>query len=66
MKNSNDTIRNRTRDLPAYSAVPQPAVLPRSPEGMCGMPKFVKSENSLLAFLNVVFPTFLQFHTLSW
>jgi hypothetical protein len=24
MKNSNDTIRNRTRDLPAFSAVPQP------------------------------------------
>ena len=25
MKNSNDTIGNRTRDLPACSAVPQPA-----------------------------------------
>jgi hypothetical protein len=24
MKNSNDTIGNRTRDLPACSAVPQP------------------------------------------
>jgi hypothetical protein len=24
MKNSNDTIRNRTRDLPVCSAVPQP------------------------------------------
>jgi hypothetical protein len=24
MKNSNDTIRNRTHDLPARSAVPQP------------------------------------------
>jgi hypothetical protein len=23
MKNSNDTIENRTRDLPTYSAVPQ-------------------------------------------
>jgi len=28
MKNSNDTIGNRTRDLPACSAVPQPTVLP--------------------------------------
>jgi hypothetical protein len=24
MKNSNDTIRNRTRDLPAFTVVPQP------------------------------------------
>ena len=24
MKNFNDTVGNRTRDLPAYSAVPQP------------------------------------------
>ena len=31
MKHSNDTIGNRTRDLPAYSAVPQPTVLPRAP-----------------------------------
>jgi len=29
MKNSNDTIGNRTRDLPACSAVPQPITLPR-------------------------------------
>jgi hypothetical protein len=29
MKNSNDTIENRTRDLPACSAVPQPTALPR-------------------------------------
>jgi hypothetical protein len=31
MKNSNDTIGNRTRDLPASSAVPQPAAPPRAP-----------------------------------
>ena len=30
MKNSNDTIRNRTRDLPTFSAVPQPTALPRA------------------------------------
>jgi len=29
MKNSNDTIGNRTRDLPTCSAVPQPTALPR-------------------------------------
>jgi hypothetical protein len=31
MKNSNDTIENRTRDLPACSAVPQPTAPPRAP-----------------------------------
>jgi hypothetical protein len=31
MKNSNDTIRNRTRDIPACSAVPQPTAPPRAP-----------------------------------
>ena len=29
MKNSNDTIGNRTRDLPACSAVPQPTYIYR-------------------------------------
>ena len=31
MKNSNDTIRNRTRDLPICSAVSQPTASPRTP-----------------------------------
>jgi len=31
MKNFNDTIGNRTRDLPACSAVPQPTAPPRTP-----------------------------------
>jgi len=31
MKNSNDTIGNRTRDLPACSAVTQPTAPPRAP-----------------------------------
>ena len=30
MKNPNDTIENRTRDLPACSAVPQPTAPPRA------------------------------------
>ena len=30
-KNSNDTIGNRTRDLPACNAVPQPTAPPRNP-----------------------------------
>jgi len=31
MKDSSDTIRNRTRDLPACSAVPQPTAPPCAP-----------------------------------
>ena len=31
MKNSNDTIGNRTRDLPVCSTVPQPTSSPRNP-----------------------------------
>ena len=31
MKNSNDTIGNRTRDLSACSAVPQPTAPPHAP-----------------------------------
>jgi len=31
MENSNDTIGNRTRDLPTCSTVPQPTALPRAP-----------------------------------
>jgi hypothetical protein len=30
MKNSSDTIGNRTRDLPACKTVPQPIALPRA------------------------------------
>ena len=36
MKNSSDTIGNRTRDLPTCSAVPQPAAPPRTPIVMHG------------------------------
>ena len=36
MKNSNDTIGNRTQDLPVCSAVPQPTALLRAP-GTVGM-----------------------------
>jgi hypothetical protein len=34
MKNSNDTIGNWTRGLSAFSAVPQPTALPRTPRLM--------------------------------
>ena len=32
MKNSSDTKRDRNRDLPACSAVPQPSASPRTPQ----------------------------------
>jgi carbamoylphosphate synthase small subunit len=35
MKNSNDSFGYRTRDLPAFSAVPQPNVSPGAHE--CGL-----------------------------
>jgi hypothetical protein len=34
MKHSNDTIGNRTRDLPTCSAVPQPIAPPRAPQNL--------------------------------
>jgi hypothetical protein len=37
MKNSSDTIGNRTRDLQACSAVPQPTALPRAPHLLPGL-----------------------------
>jgi hypothetical protein len=36
MKNSNDTIGNRTRDLPACGAVPQLTATPRDPAVISG------------------------------
>ena len=38
MKNSSDTIGNRTRDLPTCSAVPQPTAPPRAPSHNVGLP----------------------------
>jgi hypothetical protein len=35
MKNSNDSIGNQTRDVPACSAVPQPTAPPRAPLSAC-------------------------------
>jgi len=38
-KNASDNIGNRTRDLPACSAVPQPTAPPRAPEYDRSQPK---------------------------
>jgi hypothetical protein len=43
MKNSNDTIGNRTRDFPACSAVPQTTEPPRAPLLMAGKKYFYGS-----------------------
>ena len=40
MKNSNDTIGNRTRDLPTCSGVPQPTALPCGPLDVNDKTKF--------------------------
>jgi hypothetical protein len=34
IEESSDLIRNRTRDLPAYSIVPQSSTLPRAPKSV--------------------------------
>jgi hypothetical protein len=39
MKNSNETTVNRTRDLPACNAVPQPIAPPRAPKFVNKQPK---------------------------
>ena len=46
MKNSNDIIGNRTRDLPACSAVPQPTVPPRA--------RLILYQNYIMYFLFVL------------
>jgi hypothetical protein len=51
MKNSNDTIGNRTRDLPACSAVPQPTVPPRANSFLI-VPE--KSQNSQLTVFRTI------------
>ena len=52
MKKSNDTIGNRTRDLPACSAVPQPTTLPRAPKVLIdtthNSPKVAVEKDALL------------------
>jgi len=47
MKNSNDTIWNRIRDLPTCSAVLQPTALPRAPITLKTMQNFVTSPDHL-------------------
>ena len=48
MKNSIDTIGNRTRDLPVCSSVPQPTAPPRAPLGE----QYRSLSSSLCSFLH--------------
>jgi hypothetical protein len=47
MKNSSDTLGNRTRDLPDCSAVPQPTALARAPSLITYSRKFLVYRKSL-------------------
>jgi hypothetical protein len=69
MKNSNDTIGNRTRDLPACSAVPQPTAPPRAPRLQADVQEivvlFLAAVRGLFLFQNVrpfLEPISLQFN----
>jgi hypothetical protein len=45
MKNSNDIIGNRTRDLPTCGAVPQPTAPPRAPHFIWFIDEIKDSQN---------------------
>jgi len=48
MKNSSDTIGNRTRDLPTCSAVPQPTAPPRAPPMNSTIGKYMQYNINIL------------------
>ena len=63
MKKSNDTIGNRTRDLPACSAVPQPTAPPHTPDSIlyttifvCGLSPYQISCDKLHWFFVAIKP----------
>jgi hypothetical protein len=60
-KISNDTIGNRTRDLPACSAVPQPTAPPRAPFLKCCM-RWYRTWKVLLIYLTVIMHDNTQSH----
>ena len=69
MKNTNITIRNRTRDLPACSAVPQPtAVLPTRKTLYAFLASTLRANRSGSLFLEYIcwiyFECYYSLHTL--
>jgi len=55
MKNSNDTIGNRTRDLPVCRAVPQPTAPPRTSETLMMHVQVVKTVSDKCIGLGTAF-----------
>jgi len=56
MKNVNDTIGKRTRNLPACSSVPQPTALPHAPVVLYRIVKYkqnIVKHNSVEDFIEV-------------
>ena len=52
MKNSNDTIGNRTRDLPACSAMPRPTAPPRTPHIVVLKLNYLRHQENMLVILS--------------
>jgi hypothetical protein len=59
MKNSSDSIGNRTRDLPACSAVPQPTAPPRAPKLI--QIHYTYKENKIHSKITFIFQTQLDY-----
>jgi hypothetical protein len=64
MKNSNDTTGNRTRDLPACSAVPQPTAPPRAPKLRCM--EIYKQSRNMQAIHNSQRHRFISMHEMKY
>jgi len=62
MNNSNYTIGNRARDLPACSAVPQSTALPRAPDHILYIHIYVP----ILVFINTTGMSDLKIYFLVW
>jgi len=64
MKNSNDIIGNRARDLPTGSAVPQPTATPRNPsllQKVFRSSRFVNKPKILLHFFPLTIKSDVKF-----
>jgi hypothetical protein len=57
MKNSNDTIENRSRNLPFCSAVPQPTAPPRVPVKIQGKTEVIRERRVPVPILRQKFST---------
>ena len=66
MKNSNDTIGNRTRDLPACSAVPQPTAPPRAPINIIYTKNIVVLWLTLIYIYIYTLVVLFQFYSQMW